>query len=470
MADDLGYGDVTCLNSDSRIPTPNIDRMAAEGMRFTDAHSGSAVCTPTRYGVLTGRYCWRTRLEKGVLGGYSPPLIASERMTVASLLKLHGYRTGCVGKWHLGLGWPTTDGKKPNEDNIDYVKPISTGPTQLGFDYFFGIPASLDMDPYVYVENDKAVATATQTIEKRGWPEFYRAGPIAPGFDHEQVLPTLAEKAVEFIEQQQAAYPGKPFLLYFPLTAPHTPILPTKQFQGKSKAGKYGDFVMQVDWTVGQVIGALERHGLKEDTLVIFTSDNGPEKGMEERIEKFEHHSSYHFRGKKRDIWDGGHRIPFIATWPGKIKPNTISDQTICLTDLFATAADIVGQKLPQNTAEDSFSMLPAMLDENLTGSVRPAVVHHSSRGEFAIRQEQWKLILCKGSGGNRYKTGPNAKKDDDPLGQLYDMKADCSEKRNLYNDHPQIVKQLTSLLQKYKQQGHSRSAESQETSLALKQ
>ncbi|MHC4623038.1 MAG: sulfatase family protein [Planctomycetota bacterium] len=457
MADDLGYGDVTCLNRNSKIPTPNIDRMAASGMRFTDAHSGSAVCTPTRYGILTGRYCWRTRLKKGVLAGYSEPLIEPERLTLASLLKRHGYRTACVGKWHLGLGWATTDGQEPNRNNVDYTRPIEGGPTALGFDYFFGIPASLDMHPYVYIENDNVAAAPTELIDGRGWPEFYRAGPAAPAFNHEQVMPTLTKKAVDFVEKHQARSPGRPFFLYFPLTAPHTPILPTKQFRGASKAGEYGDFVVQVDWTVGQVMNALDKHAVADDTLIIFTSDNGPEKGMEQRTEVYAHHSSYHFRGKKRDIWDGGHRIPFIASWPARIRPNTVTDQTICLTDLMATAAEIVGDRLAGNAAEDSYSILPAMLDENLQEPVREAVVHHSSKGEFAIRQGRWKLILCKGSGGNRYKTGPNAIKQDDPPGQLYDMRDDYSEKRNLYNHRPEIVEKLSNLLQKYRQQGHSR-------------
>ncbi|MHC4618956.1 MAG: sulfatase family protein [Planctomycetota bacterium] len=457
MADDLGYGDVTCLNSNSKIPTPNVDRMAAAGMRFADAHSGSAVCTPTRYGILTGRYCWRTRLKKGVLWGYSEALIGPERMTVASLLKRHGYRTACIGKWHLGLGWATTDGEKPNRNNIDYGKPIKGGPTALGFDYFFGIPASLDMDPYVYIENDRVSAPATEIVEKSPWPEFYRSGPASPDFDHREVMPILTEKAVEFIAKHQSRSPARPFFLYFPLTAPHTPILPTKQFQGKSKAGKYGDFVVQVDWTVGQILNTLKRYGVAKNTLIILTSDNGPEKGMEKRVREYAHHSSYHFRGKKRDIWDGGHRIPFIASWPERIKPNTVSDQTTCLTDLMATAAEIVDDKLADNVAEDSYSILPAMLDENLRERIREAVVHHSSKGEFAIRQGRWKLILCKGSGGNRYQTGPNAIKQDDPPGQLYDMRGDYSEKRNLYNDRPEIVEQLANLLEKYKKQGYSR-------------
>ena len=457
MADDLGYGDVACLNSDSKIPTPNIDGMAAAGMRFTDAHSGSAVCTPTRYGVLTGRYCWRTHLKNGVLSGYSEPLIESGRMTVASLLKRHGYRTGCIGKWHLGLGWATTDAEKPGRSNIDYTKSISRGPAALGFDCFFGIPASLDMDPYVYVENDKVVSLPTEVVEKSPWPEFYRAGPAAPGFKHREVLPTLTEKAVEFIDDHWQRTPQKPFFLYFPLTAPHTPILPTAEFQGKSKAGKYGDFVAQVDWTVGRVLDTLRRHDIADNTLVIFTSDNGPEVGMEERIKEYQHYSSYHFRGKKRDIWDGGHRIPFIACWPKAIKPGTISDRTICLTDFMATAAQIVGEHLPDNAAEDSFSILPAMLNEKLGSSGRAAVVHHSSRGEFAIRQGRWKLVLCKGSGGNSYTTGPNAVKPDDPPGQLYDMQTDYQEIWNLYNDRPEIVAGLTSLLEQYKRQGRSR-------------
>ncbi|HUW18855.1 MAG TPA: sulfatase-like hydrolase/transferase [Sedimentisphaerales bacterium] len=457
MADDLGYGDVTCLNSDSKIPTPNLDRLASEGMRFTDAHSGSAVCTPTRYGVLTGRYCWRTRLKQGVLWGYSEPLVEPERMTVASLLRRHGYRTACVGKWHLGLGWATIDGQKPNRNNVDYTKPIKAGPAALGFDYFFGIPASLDMDPYVYIENDRVTAPAREIIEGHGWPEFYRGGPAAPGFKHEEVMPTLTEKAVEFIEKHQSQSPGRPFFLYFPLTAPHTPILPTEQFRGRSKAGKYGDFVVQVDWMAGQVMNALAKNGVADNTLIIFTSDNGPEKGMEQRIEEYAHHSSYHFRGKKRDIWDGGHRIPFIVRWPARIRANTVSDQTICLTDLMATAAEIVGVKLAENAAEDSYSILPAMLDEYLTKPIREAVVHHSSTGEFAIRRDRWKLILCRGSGGNRYETGPNVIKQDDPPGQLYDMKDDYSEKKNLYNGRPEIVERLSDLLEKYKRQGYSR-------------
>ncbi|MHC4215777.1 MAG: sulfatase family protein [Planctomycetota bacterium] len=356
MADDFGYGDVSCLNKDSKIPTPNIDRIAASGVRLTDAHSGSAVCTPTRYGVLTGRYCWRTSLKKGVLYGYSQPLIDPKRITVASLLRKSGYRTACVGKWHLGLGWTTTDGQKPNRENVDYNKPITGGPTALGFDYFFGIPASLDMDPYVYIENDRCVEPATETIEKNPWPGFYRGGPVAPGFDHRQVLPTLTEKAVQFIERHNSQSPTKPFFIYFPLSAPHTPILPTKQFEGTSKAGKYGDFVVQVDWTVGRITETIKKLGISNNTLIIFTSDNGPEKGMQKRIEEYNHRSSHHFRGKKRDIWDGGHRIPFVAAWPRRIKPDSVSDQTICLTDLTATTADIIGEQLPANTAEDSVS------------------------------------------------------------------------------------------------------------------
>jgi len=252
LADDMGYGDPRCNNPDSKVPTPNIDRLATEGMQFVDAHSGSAVCTPTRYGMLTGRYCWRTRLQRGVLWGYSRPLIEPERMTVASLLKEKGYATACVGKWHLGLGWQTTGGyqfsDRSNEtgETVDYSRPVTGGPCELGFDYFFGIPASLDMIPYVYVENDRVVAAPTEEIEGRSGFPFYRSGPAAPGFDHMQTLPKLTEKAVDFVERHMLEDPRSPFFLYFPLTAPHTPVLPTREFSGMSQAGDYGDFVAQV--------------------------------------------------------------------------------------------------------------------------------------------------------------------------------------------------------------------------------
>ncbi len=279
LADDMGYGDVEALNKNCKIPTPHLNKLAQNGMIFTDAHSSSAVCTPTRYGVLTGRYNWRSRLKSGVLAGYSPALIDENRITVASFLKDQGYKTACVGKWHLGWNWATkndyiyTDGWNETGEHVDYSKPVKRGPQSVGFDYNFCIPASLDIVPYVYLENNKVIAPPSHIIEKRDGYEFYRSGPTAEGFVHEEVMPTFTKKSVNWINQQ--CKNENPFFLYFPLSAPHTPILPTKEFQGKSGIGPYGDFVMQCDWTVGQIIKTLKENDVYDNTLVIFTSDNG---------------------------------------------------------------------------------------------------------------------------------------------------------------------------------------------------
>jgi arylsulfatase A-like enzyme len=455
MADDMGYGDLGCYNKNSKIPTPHMDRLAAEGMRFTDAHSPSAVCTPTRYGVLTGRYCWRSRLKRGVLGGYSPALIDTERMTVASMLKQHGYATACIGKWHLGLG---------NAKKTDYDKPLVPGPNALGFDYFYGIPASLDMTPYCYVENDRPVEKPTLTIEagKANEDGWWRPGAIAPGFKHVEVLPRLTEKAVKYIDDHTNTSPDKPFFMYFPLPAPHCPIAPADFVKGKSKAGGYGDFVVEVDWTVGQVVKALKRNGLTGNTLIIITSDNGsPGRTKIKRdpysiIEVYGHYPNGDLRGVKADAWDGGHREPFIARWPGKIPAGTTSDEIICLTDFMATCVAIVGAKLPENTAEDSFNLLPALSGKKLDKPIREAIVHHSLSGMFAIRQGKWKLILGLGSGGftKPQKIEP---KPGQPAGQLYNLEDDLAESNNLWSKHPEIVERLTKLLEKYKEQGRTR-------------
>jgi arylsulfatase A len=448
LADDMGYGDVNCLNESGKIPTPHMDSLGRNGRIFTDAHSGSAVCTPTRYGVLTGRYCWRTRLKQGVLWGHSPALIDTERMTVASLLKKHGYRTACIGKWHLGLG---------KAKRTDYSQALRPGPNDLGFDYFFGIPASLDMDPYCYVENSIPVEPLTESVKASKSPAFWRAGPISPGFKHIEVLPTLTRKTVEFIEKCVKESPQAPFFIYFPLPAPHTPIVPNQQFAGKSGIGPYGDFVYEVDWTVGQVMQALQRHKLVDNTLVILTSDNGcsPEAGFAD-LKKHGHNPNYHFRGHKADIFEGGHRIPFIAHWPRKIKAASSCNETICLTDLLATVADIVGEKLPLNAGEDSVSILPALLGLEYQSPLREATVHHSINGSFAIRQGKWKLALCPGSGGWSYPTPQQTKKLKLPPGQLYDLEKDLGEQTNLYSAYPETVKRLTILLEKYRQSGRS--------------
>lgn len=447
LADDLGWGDMRCYNRDSAVPTPNLDRLASQGMRFTDMHSPSSVCTPTRYGILTGRYAWRSSLKKGVLWGYSPNLIEPGRMTVASMLKAQGYATCGIGKWHLGFG---------TREKVDYDQPLRPGPNDHGFDYFFGIPASLDMDPYVYVENDHVVEKATAHTEGRNSPRgvFWRPGAMAPSFKIEEVLPTLARKAVSYI-QERAKKPSQPFFLYFALTAPHTPWVPLPAFRGKSKAGDYGDFVAQVDDVAGQVLRALADAGLEKNTLVIFTSDNGAHWTPEDKA-KYPHLANAHWRGMKADIWDAGHRIPFLARWPGRIPAGTVSAEIGCLTDFMATAAELVGAKLPSNAAEDSFSLLPVLLGRKLTKPVREAVVHHSSEGMFSIRQGEWKLCLGLGSGGFSQPKTVKPKPGEAP-GQLYNLREDPEEKRNVYLEHPEIVQRLTALLQRYQREGRSR-------------
>jgi arylsulfatase A-like enzyme len=448
LCDDLGYGDPHCYNQDSKIPTPNVDRLASQGLRFTDAHTPSSLCTPTRYGILTGRYCWRTSLKKGVLQGYSPLLIEPGRLTVASMLKRHGYTTACLGKWHLGLG---------NAGPTDYARPLRPGPIAVGFDYFFGIPASLDMPPYVFVENETVTAAPTSTIEasamrRNGGKGFWRAGAIAPGFRHVDVLPKLTDKAVEHIKEQT---PEKPFFLYLPLTAPHTPWMPTDEFRGKSQAGYYGDFVAQVDATLGRVMQALDEAGLADNTLLVFTSDNGAH-WLPSDIEQWHHRANDDLRGQKSDIWDGGHRVPFIARWPGKVAPGTTSKEIVCLTDFLATVAGVVGATLPADAGEDSFDLGPVLLGRKLDHPIRDAVVHHSGDGTFGIRQGPWKLAMALGSHGfsdpKDVKPQPGG-----PKGQLYNLDDDPEEKHNLWLEKPDVVKHLTDLLEKYKADGRTR-------------
>ena len=450
LADDLGYGDVSCQNPDDgdspKVPTPHFDRVAREGMRFSDAHSGSAVCTPTRYGLLTGRYAWRTRLQRGVLWGYDRPLIDDRRLTLPELLKQHGYATAGVGKWHLGLGWQLKSGAASPED-VDFAAPLTDGPMQLGFDSYFGIPASLDMDPYVYLRDDRVETQPTERIAASSRPAYYRAGPISPGFTMEGVMPRLTSEAVGFIHDRQAR-PDEPFFLYFPTTSPHTPHVPNTPFHGRSAAGVYGDFVVEWDDAVGRVLQALDDTGLAENTLVIVTSDNGadlrggqPEHG---------HDSNGFLTGQKADIWDGGHRIPFAARWPGVVPAGSVCDQTVCLTDLLATCAEIVGAPLRSGVdGPDSVSLVPA-LTGSLTGREAPPLreltVHHAADGMFGARRGPWKLVLGHGSGGfsqpQRVEPGPG-----DPPGRLYHMWDDPTESVNLWVDRPDVVAELKLLL-----------------------
>ncbi|MCH2125305.1 MAG: arylsulfatase [Pirellulaceae bacterium] len=466
LADDLGIGDLQSFNAEGKIATPNIDELAAGGMRFTDAHSGSAVCTPTRYGVLTGRYAWRTRLQSGVCWGYSTPLIDRGRMTVASLLKSQGYHTGCVGKWHLGLEWALKDKNKkpsdnPNESwhNIDFTRPISSGPNQIGFNYFFGISASLDMHPYVYIENDRVTQVPEQIVARSNGKKFWREGPISNDFKHVEVLDRLTEKAVKYIHSQSSA---KPFFLYLPLTAPHKPIIPDSRFLDQSGLNEWGDFVMQVDWTIGQVKETLEAKGLSENTLFIVTSDNGATPGADfPALGKHGHDPSGKLRGHKADIFEGGHRVAFVAHWPAVIKAGTVTEFPICHTDLLATVADILDFELPADAGEDSVSILPFM-NQTTKEPLREAVVHHSVNGSFAIRHGQWKLCFCPGSGGWSSPRPPQARKEELPSVQLYDLAADLGETKNLQGSKPLVVEKLTALMQRYVDQGRSTVGEKQ--------
>lgn len=455
LADDLGYGDVRCLNPQGKIATPHLDRLASAGMAFTDAHSSSAVCTPTRYSILTGRYNWRSRLKRGVLGGFSRPLIEPGRLTLPEFLERQGYATAALGKWHLGMDWPLKGGGFASGDKdapqVDYTKPIQNGPTSLGFQYYFGISASLDMPPFAFIENDRT--TALPTVEKR----WIRKGPAVVDFEAVDVLPTLTRKATEYIQQRaNEAKRGQPFFLYLALTAPHTPILPTPEWKGKSGLNNYGDFVMQVDQTVGLVLDALDKNGLAGNTLLIMTSDNGcsPAANFPELL-AHGHNPSYHFRGYKADIFDGGHRIPFLVRWPGRVHAGTTSGQLICLSDLFATCAEVLGAKLPDNAAEDSVSILPAIAGR-AQGPLREAVVHHSINGSFSIRQRNWKLELCADSGGwSDPRPGSKAAQNLPPT-QLYDLSKDIGERVNVAAEHPEVVDRLRKLLDQYVAEGRS--------------
>lgn len=443
LADDMGYGDVA--HAGGKAPTPNCDRLAREGMRFRDAHTSSSVCTPTRYGILTGRYNWRSRLKKSVFfDPHDRPLIPASRPTVASMLKGQGYHTACIGKWHLGIGWQFLDSppKRTAEQkgqgwDIDYGKSAIT-PNANGFDYFFGIQASLDMAPYVYIENDKAVAPATVT------KAFHRPGAASAEFEAVDCLRQWAKHSVDYIDQRAADGKEQPFFLYLPLTSPHTPIVPSPTWQGKSGLGSYGDFLMETDWVVGEVLAALDRHGLAEDTVVIFTADNGcsPAAKIPDLV-KQGHQPNGDWRGHKADIYEGGHRVPFIVRWPGRVAAGSSSDRTLCTTDLFATAAEIVGCP---NTGEDSFSFLPTLLGKEQES--RGITVHHSINGSFAIRDANWKLCLCPGSGGwSAPRPNVALKNRKLPPVQLFNLEEDPAEQENVAAAHPDLVKKLVGQL-----------------------
>jgi len=473
LADDMGYGDLRANNPHSRIPTPNLDRLAARGMRFTDAHASSAVCTPSRYGILTGRYNWRSRLKQGIVWEWDGALIEPDQLTVAGFLQSHGYDTACIGKWHLGWDWATKDGKHPNEtlpfgvmhgvsrdqrcqfgmERIDFTKRIGGGPVDRGFDSYFGIDVP-NFPPYAWFENDRLTEPPT-TTKPAGM--YGHDGPAVANWSLEAMIPTFVDKAVDYIEAHAPAeHPdAKPFFLYFPLTSPHSPVVPNEQFKGLSGIGNYGDFVCEVDWVVGQVVEALERTGQFDDTLIIFTSDNGPERGVPddegvyERAQRTNHYSMGPLRGMKRDAWEGGHRVPFVAACPSVIPAGTTCDQPVCLTDLIATCADIVSAKLPDGAGPDSVSMWP-LLRGGTDQPTRESLVHHSMSGKFALRRGDWVYIESPSVDENNAPDWFNAERGYEPHDQpaeLYNLRDDLPERVNRYADESKRVAELAAEL-----------------------
>ncbi|NWK56577.1 arylsulfatase [Verrucomicrobiaceae bacterium N1E253] len=453
LADDMSYDSVAANNPASGpLQTPHIDKLVSQGMNFTDAHSGSAVCTPTRYGLLTGRYAWRTRLKRSVLWNWAPPLIEKERLTVAEMLQQQGYATGMVGKWHLGLDWYDKNGKIANdqlkitdasfrkgdaakrvqetEQNIDFSQAITGGPTDNGFDSYFGVDVP-NFPPYIWIANDRLQGLPTASKPKS---MFGSAGPMLPGWKLEDILPTLGRKSVEWIHTQSKK--DKPFFLYLSLTSPHTPIAPSKTFQGKSGVSHYADFVMETDWVVGQVLEALEQSGTADNTLVIFSCDNGTSaKANFKQLEQHGVDLHHHFKGHKAQIHEGGHRVPFIVRWPGKTQAGSHCDQTICLNDFMATTASLLDVTLPDNAAEDSTNILPLITGQQSSLPQRPLVINHDIQGKFAIRKGPWKLT------GNK----------------LFHLKNDPKETSDVAKQHPELVSELKKTLVRYQQQGHSR-------------
>jgi len=463
LADDLGYGDLSIYNLASKIKTPHLDQMAREGMRFMDMHSTSSVCTPTRYSILTGEYAWRTNLKTGVLWSYGPLMIPDEKETVAKLLQRNGYQTAVVGKWHLGLDWQLKTPFKQEqikrnqwglitdykEEIIDFSKNPTKGPAHVGFDYSYILPASLDIPPYVYLEDGvftKSIRSSTNGSNLEGDKDydFWRPGPMAEDFDFYKVLPTFIEKAKLFIGQAQKK--EAPFFLYLPLAAPHTPWVPSANYKGKSLVGMYGEFVQMVDDQLGYLLKYLEDQGISEETFVVFTSDNGPYWKPHHK-EKYEHLAAAHLRGMKGDIYEAGHRVPFIVKWPGKIPSSSKSQQQNSLANFYATIADLLEKP---SEALDSHSILDALTQkENIL--VPKPIVHHSSRGHFALRYGDWKFIEKRGSGGF---TPPVA--DYTPDGErqerLFNLKEDPSEEVDLALKFPQKLDQMKQKLDSIRQ------------------
>lgn len=466
LADDLGIGDLSIYNENSKISTPNLDKMGKEGMKFTDAHTSSSVCTPTRYGILTGRYNWRTPLKEFVTWGNSPVLIKKNRLTVAQLLKDNGYKTANIGKWHLGLNWAMKNNSpefehfshrkdRLNFKNIDYSKPLKSGALNLGFDYSFMIAASLNMPPFVYLENDKTTmipaGISLQTKKQSPYATWIR-GEIADDFKHEEVLPNVVNKSISFIKEN--ANKEEAFFMYIPLPSPHNPVLPIAPWKGKSKISPYADFVIMIDDLMGTIFETLKKQGIEENTMVVFVSDNGYATTNDlKTLKKKKHSPSYIYSGYKGSYLEGGHRVPFLVKWPEKIKPNSVSNATICTTDFIATCAELLNYDLKDNEAEDSFSMLPLLTNKG--NYQRDATIHHDKYGVFAIRKGDWKLIVSPNSG---IMASGKTKKHKDVFSEeiLYNLKTDVKERNNVANQFPEKVKELKEMLIKQIKEGRS--------------
>lgn len=464
-ADDLGYGDLGCYNSKSKIPTPNLDRLAAEGLRFTDAHSSSGICTPSRYAMLTGRHHWRD--FHGIDTGFDKPFFKKGQLTLQDMLQKKGYSTACIGKWHLGWDWdsirlPGTDKKSKSHTDFDWSKPFRGGPLDHGFDYYYGDNV-INFPPYVWIENDRVLSvpditfTKTPQNTKEGSWEC-RTGPGRSDWDFYQILPNLTKKGVEYIHSRKGK--TEPFFLYFPLPSPHAPIVPNDQFDGKSKAGAYGDFVVETDDSCGQILNALREAGLDSNTIVIFSADNGSEAYAYPRDETFDHWSSQPLRGLKRDIYEGGHRVPTMIKWPGVTKPGAVSDALFAQIDLMATFANYLGYDLPEQSAEDSHDFFPYLNGQTKT-SPRITMVHNTFKGEYAIRDGDWVLIDAK-TGANRQppqawfaKHQVPAYKSGQTVG-LYNLREDIGQRDNLAEKQPEKVRELQALLKKIRDQGYS--------------
>jgi arylsulfatase A len=460
LADDFGVGDIQAHYPDNKIPTPHLDRLVRQGMSFSDAHSSSAVCSPTRYGLLTGRYNWRTRLQEWVIAAYEPPLIEEDRPTLPGFLQQQGYHAACIGKWHLGWEWPGPLPSRMTEERNgqaflewDFAQPIRGGPVDRGFDYYFGVDLP-NLPPFTYIENDRVQPRPTDAFRpdpQEGiiLPTRFAGTPAAPDWRLQDILPEITRRAVNHVHDR--AEQDAPFFLYFSLTSPHEPVVPSKRFRGKSGIAPIADFVMETDWSVGQVLQAIDEAGVGDETVVVFTADNGHSHytGWQDLIDAG-HQPSGPYRGHKGDIWEGGHRVPLIVRWPGHVEPGTSSEQLVCLTDLFATCAQIVDAPLPAGGAEDSLSFLTALRGES-RAAMRTSLVSHSNFGEFAYRDGAWKLVF-RMSGRNLEDSRGKP-----TVCELYNLQMDIAEQTDLSEQHPEVVTRMTQDLKALVQQGASR-------------